>query len=244
VRRLLPDPLDDVDPAEVYDVPRPAPEGRPWVLANMISSLDGSATADGRSGGLGGDADRRVFRLLRRLADVIVVAAGTVRAEHYGPVRGPDPAPIAVVTRSIDLDLDSSLFTEAVARPIVLTCEAADPERRKAAEAVADVVVAGGPGVELPLALAELHARGHRVALCEGGPTLLAEMVSNDLVDELCLTLAPVLVAGAGPRILKGPPLTDLARFSVASVLEEDGALFLRYLREVRTTGPSARSTS
>ena len=96
---------------------------------------------------------------------------------------------------------------------------------------VADVVVAGDAGVELPVALAELRARGHAVTLCEGGPTLLAELVTADLLDELCLTLAPVLVAGAGVRILRGPPVPELVRLPLASVLEEDGYLFLRYAR-------------
>lgn len=229
MRALFPEPADDIDPATAYDVPRDAPEGRPWVLANMVSSLDGSATTDARSGGLSSAADKAVFRLLRRLADVVVVAAGTMRAESYGPVRGPDPAPVAVVTRSIDLDFASAFFTEAVARPIVLTCEAATPERRAEASRLADVIVAGEAGVDLAVAFRELAGRGHRVALCEGGPTLLAEVVTAGLLDELCLTLAPVLVAGAGIRILRGPPLPELVRLPLASVLEEDGSLFLRY---------------
>lgn len=231
MRALFPGPTDDVDLAAVYDVPRGAPEGRPWVFANMVSSLDGSATADGVSGGLGSAADKAVFRLLRSLADVVVVASGTMRAENYGPVRGHDPAPIAVVSRSLDFDCGSHFFTEAVARPIVLTCEAAPPERRAEAARVADVIVAGEAGVDLDAALAELAARGHRAALCEGGPTLLAELVTAGLLDELCLTLAPVLVAGAGIRILRGPPLPHPVRLPLVSVLEEDGDLFLRYAR-------------
>lgn len=231
MRSLFPFRADEVDVSTVYDVARPVPDGRPWVLANMVTSLDGTATVEGASGGLSSPADKALFLYLRSLADVVVVAAGTVRAEHYGPVRGPDPVPIAVVTKSLDLDLDTPFFTEAVARPIVLTGAASDEARRAEVAAVADVVLAGEDRVDLPVAFAELARRGYRVALCEGGPTLLAGVVAAELLDELCLTLAPLLVAGAGLRILRGGVLDEPARLPLASVLEDDGSLFLRYAR-------------
>lgn len=231
MRSLFPVSADEVDPASVYDVARPAPAGRPWILANMVTSLDGSATAGGVSGGLGGPADKALFRYLRTLADVIVVAAGTLRAEHYGPMRGPDAKPIAVITKALDLDLDAPFFTEAEARPIVLTGTDAEEARRGATAAVADVVLAGDDGVDLPTAFAELARRGHRVVLCEGGPTLLGGVVGADLLDEFCLTVAPLLVAGAGLRILRGAVVDPPARLALQSVLEEDGSLFLRYAR-------------
>ena len=231
MRALFPDAAEDVDPAVLYERSRPPHDDRPWVLANMVTSVDGSATAGDVSGGLSGPGDQRVFGAIRAFADVIVVGVGTVVAESYGPVRGPDPAPIAVVTRSLDLDWDSRFFTEATARPLLLTCEASDPADRARAAAVADVIVAGGAGVDLPAAFAELRRRGHRVALCEGGPTLLAQVISSGLLDEFCLTLAPLVIAGAGIRILNGPPLTEPLRLPLASVLEEDGSLFLRYVR-------------
>ncbi|HUF33680.1 MAG TPA: pyrimidine reductase family protein [Acidimicrobiales bacterium] len=229
MRQLLPDPVDDVDPEVVYaDDDRPAPVGRPWVMANMVTSADGSAAVDGRSGPLGGPADRAVFHLLRSLADVILVAAGTVRAEHYRPARG--PAPIAVVTRSLDLDLTSALFTEATARTIVVTCAAADPGRLAAVREVADVVVAGDERVDVAAALAALGERGHRLVLCEGGPTLLGQVASAGVLDELCLTISPILTAGDGPRLLDGPALTPPAALRLATLLEDDGTLFARYL--------------
>ena len=231
MRRLLPDPAEDVDPRAVYaEVVRPAPAGRPWVVANMVASTDGSATLDGRSGGLGGTSDREVFRVLRAAADVVVADGGTVRAEHYRPIRTPRPTPVAVVSRSLELDWSSPLFTEAPARTIVLTCGGSDPAARRHAATVADVVVAGDDVVDPVQAMAALSDRGHRVALCEGGPRLLAQLVAASVLDELCLTVSPLLAGGAGPRILTGADLAPPPRLSLASVLEDEGELLLRYL--------------
>ena len=231
VRRLLPAPADDVDPRATYaDAPRPPRAGRPWVVANMIASADGSAAVDGRSAPLGGSADRQVFHLLRAAADVVVAAAGTVRAERYRPIREPRPTPIAVVSRSLALDWSMPLFVEAPARTIVLTCEAADAGRRGGAAADADVVVAGDEAVDPVRALAALAERGHRVALCEGGPSLLGQLVAAGVLDELCLTVSPLVAAGDGPRVVTGAALAAPARMALASALEDDGFLLLRYL--------------
>jgi riboflavin biosynthesis pyrimidine reductase len=140
MRQLLPLAVDLVEPAVVYaDLPM-AP-GRPAVRLNMIASLDGAATVDGLSGGLGGPADQRVFAALREMADVVLVAAGTVRTvrtESYGPSK----VALAIVTRSRALDLGSPLFTEG-ARPLVLTVATAPPERLAAAREVADTLIVG-----------------------------------------------------------------------------------------------------
>jgi riboflavin biosynthesis pyrimidine reductase len=231
VRQLLPDPIDDIDPREVYaSAERTPPPGRPWALANMVCSADGSAAVGQRSGPLGGPADKAIFGLLRSLADVVLVGAGTVRAEGYRPVRGSAPAPLAVVSRSLDLDPAEPLFTEAAARTIVVTCRDADPGRRAALEEVADVVVAGEDAVDPHLVVAALGERGHRIVLCEGGPALLGQIVAAGLLDELCLTISPLLAAGDGPRILTGPELDPPRPRRLASLLEEDGMLFARYL--------------
>lgn len=230
VRRLLPAPADEVDPAEVYGVVRrPHPE-RPWVVANMIASADGSAAVEGRSGGLGGSADRTVFHLLRSLADVVVAAAGTVRVERYRPICDPRPIPVAVVSRSLSLDWSMPLFTDAPARTIIVTCEAADPAQRRRAAELADVVVAGDESVEPDLMMAALAARGHEVVLCEGGPSLLAQLVEQAVLDELCLTVSPLLVGGDEPRLLTGASLAVPSRLTLAAALEDDGFLLLRYL--------------
>lgn len=234
MRRLHPTCEDVVDLAEAYA----CPAGRPWLRANMISSLDGAAWHDGLSGGLGCPADRRVFRLLRGLADVVLVGAGTTRAEGYRPVRpGPDwtelragrPAapPLAIVSRSLDLDLDAPVFTEPVERTIVITTASAPADLREAAAERADVIIAGEERSDLEVAVAELRARGLRQVLCEGGPRVLAQVTGAGLLDELCLTVSPLIVAGDPGRILNGPPVS--ARFKLRHVLEEDGYLFLRY---------------
>lgn len=200
-------------------------------MANMVASIDGSAALEGRTAGLSGPGDRAVFRLLRSLADVVLVGAGTVRAEGYGPVRRADPCPVAVVSRSLDLDWNAPLFTEAVARTLVLTCEAADAERRQRAVAASELIVAGASQVDLAVALSELGRRRHRLVLCEGGPLLLSELVAADLLDELCFTLSPLLVGGTGLRLLTGPAPHHPRSLRLASALEDEDSLLLRYLR-------------
>lgn len=240
MRRLLPDPVPEVDLVETYAVPG-APVGRPFVRCNMISTFDGAITVNGRSGLLGGPADRRVFAALRSWADVILVGAGTVRAENYGPVRldeelqrerqfrgqRPNP-PIAIVTRSGNLDWSSSLFTESDVRPIVITTSDGDERARAHGAAVADFLVAGRDSVEPSLALEQLYGFGHHSVLLEGGPGLNADVVKAGLMDELCLTLSPRLVAGSGSRLFAGPELMPPKDVHVDQLLEEDGFLFCR----------------
>ncbi len=234
---LSPEP-GEVDLAERYAYPL----DRVWMRANMVASLDGAAQRDARSGGLGGPADRRLFLLLRGLADVVVVGAGTVRAEGYGPVEPSDGwggvregrssvPPLAVVSRTLDLDFDAPLFTEARARTIVLTTATADPARLEAARERADVIVAGKDSLDFAAAVRELEARGHRRLLCEGGPGVLAQVVAAGLLDELCLTLSPLLLAGRPARILDGRPFAVPAELSLAHVLQDEDFLFLRSTR-------------
>ena len=138
MRELFPLPAVDVDPVERYAADdRSRPEGdRPWVLANMIATVDGATAIDGRSGGLGGPADKLVFAAVRAVADVILVGAGTVRAESYGSPRTPPgkaaPPRLAIVTRSLDIDPAGRVFVEAPAdrRPIIVTTERSDAVRR------------------------------------------------------------------------------------------------------------------
>jgi riboflavin biosynthesis pyrimidine reductase len=225
VRRLLPALLDPVDPEAVYaDLPR-AP-GRPGVRMNMVASVDGATALEGRSGGLAGRADRRLFAMLRSLADVVLVGAGTIRAEGYG---ASDRPRLAVVTGSCDLDWDARLFAEARVRPIVVTAAGAPDKRRARAAEVADVIVAGAEAVDLRAALAEIGRTGARAVLAEGGPTLNGALAAAGLVDELCLTLSPLLVGGDARRLLAGPALSPPSAMRLASACEEDGFLFLRY---------------
>jgi riboflavin biosynthesis pyrimidine reductase len=218
----------------------PIPAARSWIRFNFIVSADGAATLDGRAGGLGNAADRRLLQLLRWPADVVLVGAGTVRAEGYGGElldeagrrwrqgRGRAPRPIAaVVSGSLDLDPQSPFFTEARIRPLVLTCATADPRRRRGLDRVADVRVVGGDRVEPALVAAEFEAAGLRVIHSEGGPILFDAFLRAGLVDDLCLSLSPLLVGGGLPLLpgaLPGP-----ARMRLAHVLESEGLLLLRY---------------
>lgn len=230
---MIPLELTDVDLAEHYAYP----EGRsaPWVRVNFVSSADGAATVEGTSGGLGSDADKQVFGVLRELAEVVLVGAGTVRAENYRgarrTTRGRDtPPPIAVVTGSADLDPTSALFTDTRVPPIVLTLATAPPERRERLTAAgADVAVLDDLA---PAALvAELARRGLHRVLCEGGPSLFGALIADDAVDELCLTLAPVLAGGTAGRIARGPEGSPGRPMTLAGALHAGGSLLLRYAR-------------
>jgi riboflavin biosynthesis pyrimidine reductase len=224
MRQLLPTPVDPVDTMAVYG-DLPAVPGRPAVRLNMIASVDGATTLAGVSGGLGGPADHALFAVLRSLADVVLVAAGTVRAERYGP----SSTPIAVVSRSLRLDWQAPFFTAPLARPILVTAAQAPRDQLARAAEVADVVVAGDRDVDLAVALAALSERGWRAVLAEGGPNLNGQLARAGLLDELCLTLSPRLAGGDAKRILAGPSLPAATGLRLCSLCEQDGFLFLRY---------------
>jgi len=194
---------------------------------NFVSSLDGAADLDGQTAGLGGPADRTVFSHLRATCDVVLVGAGTATAERYRPAQ----VPIAVVTGRLSLSPSDRLFTPSAgtAAPIVLTCASAPADRRAALSRCAEVSSCGDEAVDLHLVVAELERRGLRRILCEGGPHLFAGLLAVDAVDELCLTVAPLISAGPAPRITGGDPLRPPRGASLLSVLEEDGTLLLRY---------------
>jgi 5-amino-6-(5-phosphoribosylamino)uracil reductase len=214
----------------------------------MISSVDGAAALDGRTAGLAGPADRALFSALRSLTDVVLVGASTARAEHYGPARlsadlrarresaGWRPVPrIVVLTRTCDLDLQSKLFTEAEERTIVITSERAAATHRERLDPVADLFTAGEEEVSMDAAMATLGALGITSVLAEGGPSVLAQLVAADLVDELCLTLAPMMVPAPVERIVAPASIGAAVPLELVHVLvgdeNEGGYLFLRYGR-------------
>ena len=243
------DPVDDERLDVLLDVLYAYPAGltRPVVRGNVIASLDGGAVTDGTSGGLGGPGDRRLFGLLRELADVIVVGAGTARAETYAgakmaaeqrnrrQARGQSEVPpIALVTRSGDLEPDLPVLTDTEVPPLVLTCTAAAAGARTRLGRVAEVIDcsrADPAAVDLGTALAHLGERGLLRVLAEGGPSLLGALIADDLLDELCLTAAPMLVGGSGPRVAAGGAAV-LSRMRRAHVITDpDDYLYLRYTR-------------
>jgi riboflavin-specific deaminase-like protein len=239
VRQLLPILRDEAD---LYDVYRPEEPSAPLLRLNMIATVDGAVRDEhGRTGGLAGEGDREVFRTLRALADGILVGAGTVRVESYGPHRlrsdlarrreadgRPMPAPIVVVSRSLAFDLSAPLFSEAGTPTVVVTCEAASARQRRAIERVGRLIVAGEQDVDLPRALAALRSElGLAHLLCEGGPTLNAGLLAGRLVDELCLTYAPIL-AGPGQLSLVAGSITA-QQLKLVSLCQQDNELYTRY---------------
>ncbi|MEV0049508.1 pyrimidine reductase family protein [Saccharopolyspora shandongensis] len=218
---------------------------RPWVRVNFVSSLDGAVTVRGSSRGLSAPVDQRVLGLIRDLSDVVLVGVGTALAEGYRGVKrnevraerrerlGLSPVPpIALVTAHASLPPESPLLTDTLVPPIVLTREAAPQSRRTAlADAGADVVVAGDERVDLHAVLDALNARGLRRIGCEGGPTLFGNLVDEDLVDELCLTLSPLLASGDAGRIAAGAGVEAPRRMRLQSALHAESLLLLRYAR-------------
>ncbi|ADU07448.1 MULTISPECIES: pyrimidine reductase family protein [Micromonospora] len=228
----------------------------PHLRVNFVASADGAVTLDGYSAGLSGEPDKRVFGLLRMLCDGLVVAAGTLRHEGYRAVRlsperrawrreqGLAEFPtLVVVSGSLDLDPAQAAFADAPVRPIVLTHADAVPPPGLAD--VADVIRCGtdqadAPGrVDLVAGLAELRRRGLGQLLCEGGPHLFGALTAADLVDELCLTVAPLL-AGAGPGRITAGDASVPRHLPLRHVLAAaDGVLMLRYVRDPAETPPA-----
>jgi riboflavin biosynthesis pyrimidine reductase len=242
MRALLPHSPTDVDVHEFY--------AADWVdvgvlRVDFVASVDGAAQADGRSAGLQTPGDNRVFAALRDLADVVLVGAGTATVEGYGPIVVTeqrravrrrfglsDALPTALLSRNLNLDPGAALFTGSspAAPPIVLTCAAAPADRRAALGRVAEVVLCGDDEVDPVKARAALEERGLRRILSEGGPTAFAALAGGGVVDELCLSVTPFLVGPGPSRITSGPTAwTAPADLRLVGVLEEDGALFLRY---------------
>ncbi|MGO8959296.1 MAG: dihydrofolate reductase family protein [Streptosporangiaceae bacterium] len=216
--------------------------GRAWLRANMVASTDGAATIAGRSGGLSGPADRMVFTVLRSLADVILVGAGTARTERYRPVSaagiwtGLRPAGaalpvIAVVTASFDLEACAALLTAE--HTIIITSAQAAAQGGPLASR-AEVIVAGQRRVDVRQAVTALAARGYAHILVEGGPSLLGQLVSAQLLDEFCLTISPVLTDAAAGRVVAVPPAARSVPTSLtlAHVLTDADFLLCRYLRQ------------
>jgi riboflavin biosynthesis pyrimidine reductase len=243
VRQLLPTVVDSIDASAVYAADaRPRGPDRPWLLLDMISSADGATHIDGTSGALGSEGDHVVFRAIRAVADLILVAAGTVRSENYRPVRATDDvraarvargqtpvARLAILSRHLDFDFTTDLFTSDTP-PLLLTTTAAPASAVRRAEAITEVVRFDGDRVDMAEAVRALGLRGANIVLAEGGPALNGQLHDAGLIDELCLTFSPLLVGTNAARVIDGASL-HVQRLTLDRVLEEDGWLFLRYVR-------------
>lgn len=232
------------DPLVPYlDVDRSQPRHECWVTGHMVAGLDGTAAINGRVGALSTAPDQALFRRMRQIADVVMVGAETVRREGYAPIRLDEDAqaqrrargqsatpPVAVVSRSLNLDWSGKVFADAPAdaRTLIITCETAERSRLAAAEQAATVIIAGHDSVEPAAAMRALADLGHGTVLCEGGPRWLGELVAADRLDELCLSVSP-LMGGDPLPVSIAPPGAGLAQFELKGTMVEDHTLFLRY---------------
>ncbi|CAN5473351.1 bifunctional diaminohydroxyphosphoribosylaminopyrimidine deaminase/5-amino-6-(5-phosphoribosylamino)uracil reductase [soil metagenome] len=219
-----------------------------WLRANFIASLDGGTACDGTSGGLAGPGDRALFTVMRELADVIVVGAGTVRSENYGgaqltvaqrqhrQARGQaEVPPIAIVTNTGHLDRDLKVFTHTEVQALVLTATTAVAGARALLGDTAEVIDCSGDdpnAVHAPALLTALSSRGLRRVLTEGGPRLLGSFIACDLLDELCLTTAPTVVGGDSGRIAAGGGSRQTPMKRVHLLADDAGYLYSRYVRQ------------
>jgi riboflavin biosynthesis pyrimidine reductase len=192
------------------------PAARPWVSGVMVTSLDGRATRGGTSRALGGPSDLAMLLALRRRADALLVGPSTVRAEGYGPL----PCPAVLVSRSFDLPWEAGLFAAPGQRVLVYT-----QARHEPPDVAAEVETV--PTVALADVLADLRGRGVQRLLCEGGPTLNRALLAAGLLDELFLTLVPLVAGDEGAPAIIAPG--EPARLSLRSVATDDGELYLRY---------------
>jgi riboflavin biosynthesis pyrimidine reductase len=226
-------------PADLVGLYPRAPE--PVLRANFIASADGAVSVDGLSGGLHGPGDKEIFDTLRMVCDALIVGSGTVTAENYdalrltGPARAwrrehglPEFPLMVIVSRSLGLNLDQLVFTDAPIPPIVVTTRSAPSARLRGR---AEVLVAGEDEIDLAAMVAALHGRGATQLLCEGGPRLFNSLIAADLVTELCLTVSPRLVGGGPGRIAAGAPGPS-REMSLRHALSLQDMLFLRYVRQ------------
>jgi riboflavin biosynthesis pyrimidine reductase len=218
-----------------------APADRPYVIANMIASVDGRATLQGRSGSLASEADKQIFLDLRTQTDAVMVGPATLAIEKYGPLiksderkerrraRGLEPVPLAVtITRSMELPVQAPLFQDPGSRIVVLTNSDRDPP-----PCPAQLIIERIPGdpIDIVAGLGRLRtAHGVRSLLHEGGPTLLGHVTAAGALDELFLTRSPKLVGGGDElAILEGPAPDRPLTLELLSLMCEGAYLFLRY---------------
>ena len=230
---------EQIDILEMLFAEKRTSTDQPWVMLNMVSSVDGATALRGGATSLNDADDRALFLGLRAVADVVLVGAQTVRAENIGPVRmsqgmkshreaaGLIGEPrLAILTRSLNLDTDHPVFADPSRRPMVVTEQGADTVRLEMMDQVADLVVAprlDGPGI--------INALGSvDVILCEGGPTVNSQLISANVVDEINLTISPLFAMGRSKRIAVGEELDPAIELKLDRTLVGDRSLFLRYL--------------
>ncbi|MEA1903735.1 MAG: dihydrofolate reductase family protein [Actinomycetota bacterium] len=213
---------------------------RPWVMLNMVESIDGATAVRGGATALNDEDDRALFLALRAVADVVMVGAQTVRSEDLGPVKmsadmmkarqanGVDGEPkLAILTNSLDIDPGHRVFSDQERRPMIITSNNADTEKLQSLSQVADIVHANRlDGQAIVEAVGPVD-----VLLCEGGPSINSQLVESGMVDEINLTLSPIFALGHSKRIASGPELDPPTELKLDRVLRGDRSMFLRYVR-------------
>jgi 5-amino-6-(5-phosphoribosylamino)uracil reductase len=244
MRRLLPDPIDDVDPTELIAalaLGDRAPGDRPYTIANFVSSVDGRVSVDGGSTGLGDDGDTTIFRTLRGCADAVLAGTGTLAAEHYGALAR-DPGVAALRVR-LGLAAQPALVTVSRHGAIPAIPLLDDPDSRLIAYVGPDVAAPGADvratvqivrrdpaQLTMSAVLGDLRARhGVRLLLCEGGPLVFGALVAEAVCDELFLTLSGQLAGGNGPPITHDLALARPLEITLRWALAQDQSLYLRY---------------
>ena len=225
VRRLLPDQADTSveEQLATLDLPSLAHPERPYTITNFALTVDGHATISGRSGAIGTDTDTAMLVGLRNAVDAVMIGAGTMRAERYGPM--PGRRPVVLVSNRLDLPWDAGLFTDGEGQVLIFTtAETEPPETATPVE-----VVRHEGSVDLTAAMRHLRSEHDiRALLCEGGPHLHAQLIDDDLVDEIFITTAPKLAGGTGPKLVEG--LAEKVReLELSWLLDDGGELFARY---------------
>jgi riboflavin biosynthesis pyrimidine reductase len=232
-------PLTEAQVVAAY----PWPSGRRWVRAMMVTTLDGAAAGpDGLSGSISGAADQAVFAAVRRYADAVLIGAGTLRAERYTPMRAKEEdadarraqglaaAPrLVIVSGSLDLPWTEPVFTDSTLPPLIVTGTDAGPAKVARVPESCEVVTLPGDTVDPAGILGALEERGLRRIVCEGGPSLLHDLVASGMLDEADITVSPVF-AGTNPSP-HTPGLPSVAQFELTQVLTADGFLMARYLQ-------------
>ena len=249
MHRIFPPPLTDLDLDLAYAAPRECVDSRPWLMMNMIASIDGGTSIDGVSGPLGGPSDKDIFSCIRTFPDIILVGSATAVAESYNSpsasvssrasrlTNGAWPtARIALVSASLSFPLDLPMFLRPDQRPLVITTRSADPDRLAKVGEKADVIQAGNGLVDFVQALEKLGELGARVILSEGGSSINGQLIEANLVNEILLTVAPLAIAGNSQRIAAGIANSESTDFDLQQVLTDGHYLFLRYLRSASTS--------
>ena len=239
-----------IDPIDLYlSDARPVIRSKPWILINMVNSIDGSISFDGRAGGLSGPSDKRVYQIIRSLADIILVGAGTIRAESYRAprtperniaeirkLRGQDQRPrLAVVSGQLNLDPKIGMFSESLNEdkpPIIYTTKNASQKRKDSLSSYAEIIEFENETISIEEILADLSKRNTKIVVCEGGPNLNSHLLAAGVIDEYCLTISPCTVGGNDPTTLIEQVVDKPTKLHLDRIMMEDDFLFCRYLTQ------------